>query len=77
MKVLTKRIVIICDKALLSISLFLFLSMQPLLRDAYENNPMMTREEAKELLEKCLRVLYYRDARSLNKVPHYRGAASL
>ena len=47
---------------------FLFLSMQPLLRDAYEKNPMMIRAEAKELLEKCLQVLYYRDARSLNKV---------
>ncbi|XP_064388193.1 bactericidal permeability-increasing protein-like [Halichondria panicea] len=40
---------------------------QPLLRDAYEKNPSMTRDEAKDLLERCLRVLFYRDCRALNK----------
>lgn len=41
---------------------------QPLLRDALEKNPNLTAEEAEQLLKKCLEVLYYRDARSLNKV---------
>ncbi|CAB4018932.1 Proteasome subunit beta type-4 [Paramuricea clavata] len=40
---------------------------QPMLRDAMEKNPNMSEEEAAELLRKCLTVLYYRDARSLNK----------
>ncbi|KAG1684712.1 Proteasome subunit beta type-4 [Nymphon striatum] len=40
---------------------------QPILRDAYETNSNMTREEAKELLIKCLRILFYRDARAFQK----------
>lgn len=53
---------------------------QPLLRNAIEarrtsdtlydpSNPTseLTFDEAKSLLETCMRVLYYRDARSLNK----------
>lgn len=40
---------------------------QPLLRDAYEKNQNMNEAEGKELLEKCLRILYYRDGRSWNK----------
>eukprot|EP01134_Creolimax_fragrantissima_P007011 CFRG7011T1 len=40
----------------------------PLLRAAYEKNDKMTREEAKKCLEESMRVLYYRDARSLNKI---------
>ncbi|XP_003384464.1 PREDICTED: proteasome subunit beta type-4-like [Amphimedon queenslandica] len=40
---------------------------QPLMRDAYEKNPSMSKEEAQKLLEKCMTVLYYRDARSWNK----------
>jgi 20S proteasome subunit beta 7 len=40
---------------------------QPLLRDAYEKNSDMNAEEARQLLDTCLRVLYYRDGRSLNK----------
>lgn len=38
------------------------------MREAYEKNPTMSREEAQTLLEKCLKILYYRDARSWNKV---------
>ena len=38
--------------------------MQPLMRDAYEKNPDMTKDEAEELVKKCLLVLYYRDGRS-------------
>lgn len=42
---------------------------QPLLRNAVENKALdMTEEAAADLLERCLRVLYYRDARSLDKV---------
>ncbi|KAH3707083.1 proteasome subunit beta type-4-like [Dreissena polymorpha] len=40
---------------------------QPLLREALEKNPNMTAEQAAEQLDRCLKVLYYRDARSLNK----------
>ncbi|XP_065827963.1 proteasome subunit beta type-4-like [Oscarella lobularis] len=40
---------------------------RPLLRDAYEKNPDMTEAEARDVMEKCMRVLYYRDARSLNR----------
>jgi 20S proteasome subunit beta 7 len=31
--------------------------------------PDMSEEEARTLLEDCMRVLYYRDCRALNKVP--------
>lgn len=56
---------------------------QPLLRAALEkhqkhdgnkNHPHaqmdteLSEQEAKKLLEECMRVLYYRDARSLNRV---------
>lgn len=39
----------------------------PLLRDAIDKNPAMTKSEARALIEKCLEVLYYRDARSFPK----------
>lgn len=42
---------------------------QPLLRKAVEGNEdTLTEEEAKKIMEESLRVLYYRDARSLNRV---------
>lgn len=42
---------------------------QPLLRKAVEGREdELTEEEAVAILEQSLRVLYYRDARSLNKV---------
>ena len=41
---------------------------QPLLREAYEKNSSMSRDEAREVIEKCLKVLFYRDCRALNKV---------
>ncbi|NWI97598.1 PSB4 protein, partial [Pitta sordida] len=40
---------------------------QPLLREALERKPILSREEARDLLERCLRVLYYRDARAFNR----------
>ncbi|XP_031572315.1 proteasome subunit beta type-4-like [Actinia tenebrosa] len=40
---------------------------QPLLRDAFEKNPNMSLEQAKHVIIECLKVLFYRDARSLNK----------
>ena len=44
---------------------------QPLLRKAVEGREdILSEEQARILLEQCMRVLYYRDARSLNKV-HY------
>jgi len=39
---------------------------RPLLRNAYR--PDLTKAEAKKLLEDSLRVLYYRDARALNRI---------
>ncbi|GFN98038.1 proteasome subunit beta [Plakobranchus ocellatus] len=39
----------------------------PIIRDAMEKNPTMTQEEAVSLIDRCMKLLYYRDARSLNK----------
>jgi len=39
---------------------------RPLLRKVYK--PKMTEKEARDVLEDCMRVMYYRDARALNKV---------
>lgn len=39
---------------------------RPLLRDAYR--PDLTEEEAKKIVLECMRVLFYRDARTINKV---------
>jgi 20S proteasome subunit beta 7 len=48
---------------------------QPLLREAFEakagtdgTGEMLTAEEAEKLLDECMKVLFYRDARSINKV---------
>lgn len=48
---------------------------QPLLREAHEakagidgKGPLLTEEEAEKVLGECMKVLFYRDARSLNKV---------
>ncbi|KAI9297191.1 proteasome endopeptidase complex, beta subunit [Neoconidiobolus thromboides FSU 785] len=42
---------------------------QPILREAYENsNGQLSEDEAKQVLEKSMKVLYYRDARSINKI---------
>jgi 20S proteasome subunit beta 7 len=41
---------------------------QPLLRKAVEGRETtLTEEEAREIMRTCMRVLFYRDARSLNK----------
>jgi 20S proteasome subunit beta 7 len=48
---------------------------QPLLREAYEaragidgTGELLTAEEAEKVIDDCMKVLYYRDARSINKV---------
>lgn len=48
---------------------------QPLLREAFEakagtdgKGEQLTGEEAEKLLDECMKVLFYRDARSINKV---------
>jgi 20S proteasome subunit beta 7 len=42
---------------------------QPLLRRAVEDNEdVLTEAAAQKILEDCMRVLFYRDARALNKV---------
>lgn len=40
---------------------------QPILRNAFEQNPSMSCDQARQVVINCLRVLFYRDARSLNK----------
>ncbi|XP_044095164.1 proteasome subunit beta type-4 isoform X2 [Neovison vison] len=40
---------------------------QPLLREVLEKQPVLSQSEARELVERCMRVLYYRDARSYNR----------
>uniref|UniRef100_A0AAX7U626 Proteasome subunit beta n=1 Tax=Astatotilapia calliptera TaxID=8154 RepID=A0AAX7U626_ASTCA len=40
---------------------------QPLMREVVENKVEITKQEARELVERCLKVLYYRDARSYNR----------
>lgn len=44
----------------------------PLIRKAQEDAPngLMSEKEAEELLKTCMKVLFYRDARSLNKVSY-------
>ena len=39
----------------------------PLMRSAYEAKPDMDEAEARAVLERCLKVMFYRDARSLNR----------
>ncbi|ELT98117.1 hypothetical protein CAPTEDRAFT_178772 [Capitella teleta] len=39
----------------------------PMLRDGLEKNPKMTEADAKQLIDRALRVLFYRDARSWNR----------
>ncbi|XP_064330850.1 proteasome subunit beta type-4 [Phalacrocorax carbo] len=40
---------------------------QPLMREALEKKPSLTKEEARDLIERCMKILYYRDARSFNR----------
>uniref|UniRef100_A0A672JYH5 Proteasome subunit beta n=2 Tax=Sinocyclocheilus grahami TaxID=75366 RepID=A0A672JYH5_SINGR len=40
---------------------------QPLMREVMENKVEITKDEARALIERCLKVLYYRDARSYNR----------
>ncbi|GCB82241.1 hypothetical protein scyTo_0023069, partial [Scyliorhinus torazame] len=41
---------------------------QPLMRDVAEKQAQISKDEAHQLIERCLKVLYYRDARSYNRV---------
>jgi 20S proteasome alpha/beta subunit len=51
---------------------------QPLLRKYVEGREdTLTEEEATEILETCMKVLFYRDARSLNKVYHIYPYSSI
>ncbi len=38
------------------------------MREVVENKVEITKQEARDLVERCLKVLYYRDARSYNRV---------
>lgn len=43
------------------------------MREVLENKVEITKQEARDLVERCLKVLYYRDARSYNRVSSHRG----
>lgn len=38
------------------------------MREVVENKADISQQEARDLVERCLKVLYYRDARSYNRV---------
>ncbi|XP_009889984.1 PREDICTED: proteasome subunit beta type-4 [Charadrius vociferus] len=40
---------------------------QPLMREVLEKKPSLTKEEARDLIDRCMKILYYRDARSFNR----------
>ncbi|KAJ1080764.1 hypothetical protein NDU88_000955 [Pleurodeles waltl] len=40
---------------------------QPLMREVVEKKPLLTKDEARQLIDRCMKVLYYRDARSYNR----------
>ncbi|XP_067878982.1 proteasome subunit beta type-4 isoform X2 [Heterodontus francisci] len=40
---------------------------QPLMREVAERQTLISKDEARQLIERCLKVLYYRDARSYNR----------
>ncbi|XP_033927184.1 proteasome subunit beta type-4 [Melopsittacus undulatus] len=40
---------------------------QPLMREVLEKKSSLTQEEARDLIERCMKILYYRDARSFNR----------
>ncbi|XP_051901797.1 proteasome subunit beta type-4 [Pristis pectinata] len=40
---------------------------QPLMREVDESQALISKDEARQLIERCLKVLYYRDARSYNR----------
>jgi 20S proteasome subunit beta 7 len=49
----------------------------PLLREAVEGRQdTLTEAEARKIMEDCMRVLFYRDARSINKVCLYACAGA-
>lgn len=56
----------------------MFVCVQPLMREVVENKAEISKEEARDLIERCLKVLYYRDARSYNRVgPHTHTSSHL
>lgn len=38
------------------------------MREVLEKKPSLTKEEARDLIDRCMKILYYRDARSFNRV---------
>ena len=38
------------------------------MREAVEKNPNMSEKEARDLIDKCMKILHYRDGRSFNRV---------
>lgn len=52
-----------------------FFFPQPLMREVLEKKSSLTKEEARDLIERCMKILYYRDARSFNRVSAWLGRA--
>lgn len=52
----------------MQLSLLFLLLSQPLMREALEKTPSLSQQAARALIERCMRILYYRDARSFNRV---------
>lgn len=50
--------------------------LQPLMREAVEDKPELSKQEARDLIERCLKVLYYRDARSYNRVSQHSNPST-
>lgn len=48
--------------------LFPSLLFQPLMRNVLEKKATLSKQEARALIERCMKILYYRDARSFNRV---------
>lgn len=45
------------------------------MRETVENKPELSKHEARDLIERCLKVLYYRDARSYNRVSQHSNSS--
>lgn len=53
-----------------------FSPLQPLMREVLDKKSSLTKEEARDLIDRCMKILYYRDARSFNRVSARRRRSS-
>lgn len=47
------------------------------MREVLERKSSLTQEEARDLIERCMKILYYRDARSFNRVSAWAHRAGI